>query len=178
MLSQTFSIRPTGTDNTYRRSDYLRGAAICFAAAVVLGSIGAFASNKGSTPLLYIFFGVWLLAMLSIAAALIFLAQAIIGSPEPVSFAVAPEFVPVKSRDPIRGILIRFWNPQHRASSDLRAYDAYLSVAYDLASRNYSPEAITSALEEIEKSDSLEPGADPEARVATANELLSLFHKN
>ena len=177
MLSRFFFLHPTGADNTYRRMDYLRGSAICVAVALGLGAIAAVASNRESGPLPYVFFSATLLLALSVATALIFVSHAISGRAAPIAFAVAPGFVPVKFRGPIREILLHFWNPRHSPSRDTRAYEPYISLCYGLASGSVEPELIASALEEVEKSDSLEPGSDLTARLITARELLRLLHK-
>ena len=119
-----------------------------------------------------------LLALMALAAALIFTVQAAMGSSEPVSFAVPPEFVPVKFRNGIREILLTHWNPEQRASTELRAYERYVSANWVLASRNTPPEKIAATLESLEIQDGLRPGSHPAARLLTAQKLLSFVNES
>ena len=177
-ISRSFALRPSGPDSTYRRRDYLRGSAVCLGFAVLLFAISALAGIRDSRPAMYFSFGAVLLAALSVGAALIFIAQAVIGSHEPVSFALPHNFVPERFRDPIRAILLKYWNPQRRPAGEDYAYESYVSLMYDVASRNYDAPSIASTLEELELNDSLKPGSDSATRLATAEQLLGLFHGN
>jgi hypothetical protein len=173
----TFSLQPTGPDNTYRRSDYLRGFAECFGFAFVLFAVGALATTEESGLILYISFAAVLLGALSIGAALIFLAQAAIGSSAPLGFAVTPDFVPIRFRDPMRAILLTDWNPEQRPPTDTRAYERYLSPLYELVSYYRQPEVVVSVLEWIEGVHSLKPGSDPTGRLAAAQHIVELIYK-
>lgn len=172
---RSIALRPTGADSTYRRRDYLRASLVSVLLAVVLLGVSLFAGVRGSDNLLsYISFSGTLLGLVSLAAAIVFSIQAVIGSPEPVSFALPADYVPVKFRDTIRAILLSDWNPLQRPSSEARAYDAYLSVAYLMASQNVEPENIALELEQLEATDKLAPGSDEAARLKTAEELLAV----
>ena len=141
----------------------------------MLLGVGLFASVRGSGgALTYISFAGVLLSLVSLATAIIFTVQAVIGSPEPVSFALPPDHVPVKLRDGIRTILVNEWNPRQRESTETRAYDSYLSVAYAMASHNQEPEEIASGLEQLEASDGLVPGSTELRRLKAAEQLLGL----
>jgi hypothetical protein len=175
-MSRSFALHPTGPDDTYRRSDYMRGFVACFGFAFVLFAIGALAGIGKFGPLLYIWFAAMLLGALSIGAALIFLAQAVIGSSKPLSFAVDPQFVPVRLRDPMRAILLTDWNPEQRPSTEIHAYERFMSPSYELASRYRDPESIALGLEHFEVTDSLMPGSDPTRRLAAAHRLIELIY--
>jgi len=175
-MSRSFALHPTGPDNTYRRSDYLRGFATCFGYTFVLCAIGALATIEESGPLLYISFAAVLLGALSTGAALIFLAHAVIGSSQPLSFAVAPEFVPARFRDALRAVLLTYWNPERRPQSDTSAYKRYVGPIYAIASDYKYPEVIAFVLDHFEVTDSLTPGSDPSARLDAAHHLLELIY--
>jgi ABC-type transport system involved in multi-copper enzyme maturation permease subunit len=170
-----FSIHPTGADSTYRRLDYLRGSLVSIVLAGVLLGLSLFASTLQSTgALAYVSFGGVLLGLVSLATAIIFIVQAVVGSPEPVSFALPPNHVPVKYRDRIRAILVNEWNPQRVESTETHSYDSYLAVVYGMASHNLEPEGIASDLQQIESSDGLVPGSTEAERLEAAEQLLAL----
>jgi hypothetical protein len=174
---QSFSLRPTGADNTYRRLDYLRGSAVSIlvAALMLLLSLVGFGNpRKSDGPLMYVSFAGVLLGLVSLAAAIIFGVQAGIGSPEAVSFALPEDYVPLDLRDRLRAILVNVWNPQQRQPRDDRAYDSYLSIAYVMGSRNLEPEEIASRLEELEATDGLLPGSNEVSRFRAAEQILEL----
>jgi hypothetical protein len=134
-----------------------------------------FALGSGSAgSLTYLSFAGMLLGLVALSAAIIFAVQAVIGSPEPVSFALPPDHVPIGLREGLRAVLVEEWNPQHRQSSETRAYDAYLSVTYAMAARNFDPEQIASALEQLEATDALTPGSDEVSRFKAAEHILGL----
>lgn len=173
-FAQSISLQPTGPDNTYRRLDYLRGSFISIVIAAVLIGVSLFVSVQGSAgALTYISFAGVLLGLVSVATAIIFAVQAVIGSQEPVSFALPPNHVPVRFRDRIREILVAEWNPQQRESTETRAYDSYLSVAYEMASHSLEPEEIASGLEQLEATDELVPGSTEARRLTAAEQLLA-----
>jgi hypothetical protein len=177
-FSQSISLRPTGGDGTYRRLDYLRGSLVSVLLAAVLLGLGLLVGVRGSDgSLMYISFAGVLLGLVGLAAAIMFTIQAAIGSPEPASFALPPDYVPVKFRAKLRAILVSEWNPQQRESSDARAYDAYLSVAYGMASHNLDAEQIASEFEQIETTDALVPGSDNASRLKAAEQLLGLVRE-
>ena len=125
-------------------------------------------------PLTYLGFAGVLLGAVALGAAVIFAFHAAIGSIEPASFALPPDYVPVRFRDKLRAILIKEWNPQEKDPNDLRAYDSYLGTIYLLADYNSSPERIASELEQIEARDALLPGSTEKRRLETAEQLLVL----
>jgi hypothetical protein len=171
----SISLQPTGADSTYRRLDYLRGSVVSIVLAAVLLGFSLFASARGSTgALTYISFGGVLLGLVSLATAIVFIVQAVVGSPEPVSFALPADHVPVKFRDRIRAILVGEWNPQRRESTETRAYDSYLSVVYAMASHNPEPEEIALGLEQLESTNALLPGSTEGRRLKAAEQLLGL----
>jgi hypothetical protein len=176
-FSQGISLRPTGADSTYRRLDYVRGSLASIVFAAILLSFSFLAGERSAGAPTYLFFGGMLLGLLGVAAAIIFLVQAAIGSAQPVGFALPPDFVPMKFRDGIRTILVKEWNPLQNESSDVRAYDSYLSLGYMMASRNLEPENIASTLEQIEATDGLVPGSNPAARLNAAEQLLTLLNR-
>jgi hypothetical protein len=172
---RSISLQPTGPDSTYRRRDYLRGSLVGIVLAAVLLGLSLFASVQGSAGVLaYISFAGVLLGLVSLATAIIFTVQAVVGSPEPVSFALPADHVPVKFRDRIRAVLVDEWNPQRRESTETRAYDSYLSVAYTMASHNLEPEEIASGLEQLESTNGLVPGSTEGRRLKAAERLLGL----
>ena len=174
-FAQSISLQPTGADSTYRRLDYLRGSLVTIVLAAVLLGVSLFVSVRGSTgALTYISFAGVLLGLVSLATGIIFSVQAVVGSPEPVSFALPPDHVPVKFRDRIRAILVNEWNPQRRESTETRAYDSYLSVAYVMASHNLEPEEIALGLEKLESTDALVPGSTEARRLKAAEQLLGV----
>src|SRR5687768_7949514 len=102
-LAQIISLQPTGADRTYRRLDYLRGSLVSIVLAVVLFGVSLFVGVRGSNEALsYIAVVGIFLGLMSLAAAIILAVQAVIGSLEPVSFALPEDHVPVKVRDRIR----------------------------------------------------------------------------
>jgi hypothetical protein len=143
--------------------------------ATVLLAVGLMGLSTSEGPLTYLSFAGMLLGMVALGAAVIFAFQAAIGSTEPVSFALPPDYVPVRFRDKLRAILIKEWNPQEKDPNDLRAYDFYLGTIYQMADYNSSPEHIASELEQIEVRDALAPGSTVERRLETAEQLIVLL---
>jgi len=143
--------------------------------ATVLLVVGLFMGvGTSEGPLPYLSFAGVLLGMVALGAAVIFAFHAAIGSTEPVSFALPPDYVPVRFRDKLRTILVREWNPQEKDPNDLRAYDSYLGTIYQMADYKSSPEHIASELEQIEAKNALVPGSTEERRLETAEQLVVL----
>lgn len=171
----SISLRPTGADGTYRRLDYLRGSLICILVAAASLSVTVFATVRGTgESLLYIAFAGVLLGLVGLGAAIIFVIQAIVGSPQPASFALPAGYLPVKLRARLRAILSGEWNPEGRELSDARAYDSYLSVVYAMASQLLDPEEIALGLEQLETTAAFVPGSDHARRLQTAEHLFDL----
>src|SRR5438045_2053224 len=118
--SARIHIRPTGPEGAYCRRDYGRGAGFAAAAAgVCVALIAALTVTPLSeTTREAILFGAAILGAMSLAAAGILLTHAVLGSAEPVVFAVAPDFIPPPVRRALRELLLGEWDPLHVAGAE------------------------------------------------------------
>jgi len=162
-------LTPTGADFTYRRSDYVRGALFSLASgAVAIAAWLGLSLLDWPAPA----FVVVLLAALAISAAVILTAQALLGSVQPVGFAVDPRFVPLGVRQTIRVILAELWNPLNLApGSDFSPYEPYVAPLYHVATRVKLAEAVARELETIEQGE-LRVEVEPPQRFRAAEAIV------
>jgi len=155
----SFHVRPTGTAGSYRRLDYLRGAAMAAGWTILLAGI-AWLASRGPGWLIGLSFLAVTVGILTAIITVILIAQAAIGSTLPVSFLAPRDAIPEHLRSALHQVLREHWVAVEEANDEdvtLWAVEHLAAELYDAVARGATIATLVGVIERIEHEDERPP---------------------